>query len=118
MPGFWGEGAAGELEILAEIARRLLENRLGATIAALLRSARIVADAVQADAQIRPAAMAAFPAAGLAGQGPFPAAMVTLSGRSHDDILSNLNATNLPASNFIPLASRKEQSFAPLSAFA
>jgi hypothetical protein len=44
---------------------------------------RIVTAAIQTNAKISIATMAGIATTGLAGQGPFPAAIVTMSGSSH-----------------------------------
>ena len=61
----------------------LVEDRFGATVAALVRGTEVVADAVEADAEVRLALVAGFAPAGLAREGPFPAALVAMSGRGH-----------------------------------
>ena len=80
---FGGEGAAGQFEILAKVSRCLLQNGIGPAISALVGSARIITDTIQTNAQIGVATVAGISAAGLAGQSPFPAAIVTMSGSSH-----------------------------------
>ena len=57
-------------------------HRLGPAFAALLGHARVVMRAVQADAQVGPASQAAFAAPRLAGQCPFLAAVVAMTGHS------------------------------------
>ncbi len=57
----------------------LVGDRFGAAVTALLRYAGIVADAVEADLQIGAAAMARFAAPRLAGEGVFPAAIMTMT---------------------------------------
>src|ERR1700686_4393424 len=76
---FGGRHAPREIKIFAKIARRLVKDRIGASVATLVRGPRVVTDAIQADAQIHPAPVAAFASAGLACQRPFPAAVVTIA---------------------------------------
>ena len=73
------KGSAGEIKPFAEIARVLFEHRLRAPFAALVGGANIVARAIQADPQVRPAAMARLAAPRLHRQRPFPAALVAMS---------------------------------------
>lgn len=63
----------------------LLSDWLRAPIAALMGNSRIVAHAIQANPQIRAALMATLTSAGLASEGPFPAAFVTVA--IHEGIL-------------------------------
>ncbi len=72
-----------EFKILAEIPEVLVRHRIGAAFAALLRHARIVARAVQADAQIGAAFHAAFAAAGIAVDRPRLAAVVAMTGHRY-----------------------------------
>jgi hypothetical protein len=60
----------------------LFLHRLGPPFAALLGRARVVVRAVQADAQVGSAAHAGLAASRLAGQCPFLAAVVTVTGHS------------------------------------
>jgi hypothetical protein len=69
-------------KILAEIAPVFFQHRLGPALAALLGRARVVVRAVQADAQVGPAAHAGLAASRLAGQGPFLAAVVAVTGHA------------------------------------
>ena len=73
-------GAADKLKILAEIAQVFFQHWLGPPFAALLCHARVVMRAIQTDAQVGPAFQAAFAAPRLAGQRPFLAAIVAVSG--------------------------------------
>tara|TARA_B100001105_G_scaffold213193_1_gene178149 strand:- start:801 stop:1097 length:297 start_codon:yes stop_codon:yes gene_type:complete len=54
-----------EVEVLAEVGPVFFRHRLGAPLAALVRYAAVVKNAVEADAQVLVAAVAAFTAAGL-----------------------------------------------------
>jgi hypothetical protein len=74
---------ARKIEILAEIARRLFLDRLSAAVAALVRDARIVTGAIQADAEVRIAPVTGLTPARQARQCPFPSAFVTVTGFSH-----------------------------------
>ena len=71
---------AGKFKILAEIADVFFQHQIGAALAALLRNVWGVALAVQAHAQIRAALHADLAAAGIAGDGPRFAAVMTMSG--------------------------------------
>src|SRR5207302_4678338 len=66
------EHAADELEVFAEIAERLFKDRFRAAVPALVRRARVVAHAVQADPQVGAALRTTFAAPGLSGQRPLP----------------------------------------------
>ena len=55
-------------------------DRFGAAVLALMRDPRVVADAVQADFQVRAALMARFASSRLTGKGEFPAAFVAMTG--------------------------------------
>ena len=54
-----------EVEVLAEVGPVFFRHRLGASFAALVRYAAVVENAVEADAQVLVAAVAAFTTAGL-----------------------------------------------------
>ena len=68
-----------EIEIFAEISHVLFLHRFRTAIPALVRDARIVTGAIQADPQICAATMARFASSGLAADRPFPTAFVTMS---------------------------------------
>src|ERR1035437_8907544 len=80
-PGLGRPGPANKFKILAEIAHVLFQHRLGPALAALLGRARVVMRAVQTDAQVGPAFHAGLAAPRLAGQRPFLAAVVAVTGR-------------------------------------
>src|ERR1700744_5000739 len=86
-PGFWRPRAAGEFKIFAEISHRLFQHRFGPAFAALLRPPRIVADAIQAYAQVGAAFHADFSATGIAGEGPGFTAIMTMSCHAQDPYL-------------------------------
>ena len=79
--------AADEIKILAKIRHVLLRHGIGATIFALVRHARFVADAVEADLEVHAAAMAAFGAARQPGDRVIPAAIMAMSSHWHVFIL-------------------------------
>ena len=64
----------------------LVEDGLGAAVAALLRRPGIVADAIQAHPEVGAALVAALTPSRLAGQRPFPTALVAMT--VHADILA------------------------------
>ncbi len=74
--GFGLPIAEGKFKKLTEIADVLFQNRLGPSLAALLRHVRIVKRAVEAHAQVGAAFPAGFAAPRLAVEGPRLAAMV------------------------------------------
>jgi hypothetical protein len=76
---FRRDNAPREIKILAKIARCFVEDRIGASVATLVRGPQIVTHTIQTDAQINPAPMAAFASTGLACQRPFPAAFVAVA---------------------------------------
>jgi 7,8-dihydroneopterin aldolase/epimerase/oxygenase len=65
----------------------LFGHRFGAAVLALMRHARIVTHAIQADFQVRGATVARLASPWLAAQGEFPAAFVAMSG--HSEILTS-----------------------------
>ena len=97
---FGHPGAVDKLKILAEIPNGFFQHRLGLPFAALLGRARVVMRAVQADAQVGPAAHAGLAAPRLAGQRPFLAAVVAVPGHQIYDFRftiaaqSNFNLVN------------------------
>jgi hypothetical protein len=70
--------AARKFKILAEIPHGLLRFRFCATVAALMRRARVVTRTIQAHPQICAAAMAALAPARLSGERPFPTAFMAM----------------------------------------
>ena len=72
-----------ELEILAVIGQVLFRHEVGAAIAALFSDARVVADAVEANLQVRVAAVAGFGTARRARQLVFQAALPTMTCHCH-----------------------------------
>ena len=76
---FRRDNAPREIKILAKIARCFVEDRIGASVATLVRGPQIVTHTIQTDPQINPAPMAAFASTGLACQRPFPAAFVAVA---------------------------------------
>ena len=81
--GFGQKCPPRKVKILAEISRLLFKDRFGAEVAALVRGARIVIGAIEADAQVGVAAVTGVAATGEAGQCPFPAAFVTMTSVAH-----------------------------------
>jgi len=73
------EDPASEVKIFTKIARSFFEDRIGAALATLIRSTRVVANAVQTNAQVNSAPMAGFASAGLTCQRPFIAAIVAMT---------------------------------------
>jgi hypothetical protein len=69
----------GKFKILAKIPNVLFQHRFGTAFPALLGNARVVMGAVQADPQVGPAFHAGFAAPRLGAQGPWFAAIVTMS---------------------------------------
>ena len=76
----WLPRAADEFEVFTEVAQVLFQHEIGAAFAALLRHARVIALAVQADAQVGAAFHADFAAAGVSGNGPRFATLVAVPG--------------------------------------
>jgi len=76
---FRRENAPREIKIFTKIPRCFVEDRIGTSVATLVRSPQVVTHAIQTDAQINPAPMAAFASAGLACQRPFAAAVVAMA---------------------------------------
>src|SRR2546429_9711083 len=66
--------AADKLEVFAKVANVFFEDRLRATVPALVRRARVVAQAIQANPQVGPALRTALTPPRLPGQRPFPSA--------------------------------------------
>ncbi len=60
----------------------LFRDRLWPTVFALVRDARIIAHAVEADLKVRTALVAGFAASRLAGKSKFPAALVAMTGHA------------------------------------
>jgi hypothetical protein len=50
--GWWDKLASYEVEVLAVVGKVLIVHQFGAPVATLLRHARIVADAVEADSEV------------------------------------------------------------------
>jgi hypothetical protein len=76
---FGRDNAPREVKIFAKIAPCFVEDRIGASVATLVRGPQVVTHAIKTDAQINPAPMAAFASTGLACQRPFPAAVVAVA---------------------------------------
>ena len=76
---FRSDNAPHEIKILAKIARCFVEDRIGTSVTTLVRGPQVVTHAIQTDAQIKPAPMAAFASAGVACQRPFPAAVMAMA---------------------------------------
>jgi len=75
--------APGKIEVFAEVGHVLFRDRIGAAVFALVRHARFVADAIEADLEVGAAAMAAFGTARQTGNGVFPAAVMTMTSQWH-----------------------------------
>ena len=67
-----------EVEVLTEVRPVFFRHRLGAPLAALVRHAAVVENAVEADAQVLVATVTALTAAGLPVKFPFTAAAVAM----------------------------------------
>src|SRR5260370_8488572 len=77
--GFGRPLTAREGKVFAEIADALLGHGFRAAVAALMRRPRVVTDAIEAHAQVCAAAMAALAPPWLAGERPFPTAIMAMS---------------------------------------
>src|SRR5256886_3200769 len=66
--------AADKLEVFAKVANVFFENRFRATVPALVRRARVVAQAIQANPQVGPALRTTLTPPRLPGRRPFPSA--------------------------------------------
>ena len=73
-------GPRGELEPLAEVAAILVLDRFGPAFAAPVRRVAVVVPAVEADAQVGTAVLAALAPAGLRAERPGRAASMTVTG--------------------------------------
>ena len=78
--------AADKFKILAIVGEMFLCHRIGAPLPTLMGHARIVVSAIQAYFQVRTATMAALASSRLARQGIFPAATMTMSSHTLEDI--------------------------------
>jgi hypothetical protein len=78
----------GKFEELAEVRPRFLGNRFGAAFAALMRRAKIVMNAVEADMQIRAATIARLAATGGPVEKVRSAALMTVAVGHHTRIPS------------------------------
>jgi len=76
---FRREEAPREIKIFTEIACRFLIDGVGAPISALVSSPRIIAHAVQADAQIGRTMVARFASTRLPRQAPLPTAFMAMA---------------------------------------
>jgi len=74
-----GKFAGDEIKVFAKIGHVFFIDRIRTTIPALVGHPRIVAGAVQTDAKISPASVAALTSSGQSGQLPFPAAFVAMA---------------------------------------
>jgi hypothetical protein len=101
---------ANVVEVFAKIGHVLLSDRVGASIATLVRDATVVTDAVEADFQISAALMAGFGAAGQSGEVIFPPAAMAMT-RDHSRILAR---ASLAASHFNELE-KEFENFAHVS---
>ena len=77
------EPASDKLEVLAVVGEVLLRHRLSPAITALLRNARVITHAIEADLQIRSTLMAGLGTARRAGQRVLSAAFPTMSCHCH-----------------------------------
>lgn len=77
-PGLWQPGSACKLEVLAIVCQVFLRDRLGSAVATLLGGVRVVAYAIQTDAQVCMALVAILRPAGLTWQCVFGAAVVAM----------------------------------------
>jgi hypothetical protein len=70
---------ARHFEVLAEICRRFFRDWIRPAIATLVSDSWIIADAIEANLQIRAAPVATIVSTWLAGEAPFPAALETMA---------------------------------------
>src|SRR5688572_18039704 len=67
-----------EIEILAKIRQMLVRDRIGPPVLALMRHPRLVAHAIQAHLQVRPAPMTCFRPPGQTSDRVLPSALMTM----------------------------------------
>ena len=77
--GFGHEWPANKIEVFAKISARFLFDRIGTPVAAIMGQPPIIAGAVQTNTHVRSATLAGFASPGQPGNGPFPAAIVTMA---------------------------------------
>ena len=75
---FAGPVATDEIEVFAEVGEVFFCDRVGATIPALMSQARLIAHAIEADFEIRPALVTSFRAPGQSRERVFPTTIVTM----------------------------------------